>query len=171
VGSVGAAEVDVVQVGEMAPEVRGVSQSGQDFALSALRGQKTVVVFFYPRDGTPGCTQEACAFRDAFEAFTDAGAVVVGVSQDDVASHGSFAAAHRLPFQLIADVDGGIRKSWDVPRSLVFLPGRATYVVDRAGIVRHIFVSQLNVTRHVDEALAVVRSLTQPAAAADGGSR
>jgi peroxiredoxin Q/BCP len=115
------------------------------------------VIYFYPRDDTPGCTKEACSFRDHYEEFREAGAEVIGVSSDSASSHQGFARRHRLPFLLLADRGGEVRKRYGVPATLGLLPGRVSYVIDREGIVRHVFESQLQATRHVDEALAALR--------------
>ncbi len=146
-------------VGQPAPDFELDSNTGERVKLSALRGEKVAVVFFYPRDETPVCTRESCAFRDSHEDFVDAGAEVIGISSDSVGTHESFAAKHRLPFKLLADPRGAVRKSWGVPRSLGVMPGRVTYVVDKRGVVRHSFSSQLNVLKHVRDALEVVREL------------
>jgi peroxiredoxin Q/BCP len=120
---------------------------------------KTVVLYFYPRDETAGCTAEACAFRDSYEVFTQAGAEVIGVSDDTVESHRSFAAHHRLPFHLLSDPGGEVRRRYGVSGFLGLLPGRVTFVIDRQGIVRHVFDSQFKATRHVAEALETIRRL------------
>lgn len=127
--------------------------------MADYRGQSAVVLFFYPKDETPVCTKEACSFRDAYEDFVQAGAVVIGVSSDPAESHRAFAAGHRLPFVLLTDHDGSLRKAYGVPKTLGILPGRVTYVIDKEGVVRHIFSSQLSAERHVTEALNVVRQL------------
>jgi peroxiredoxin Q/BCP len=118
-----------------------------------------VVLYFYPKDNTRGCTAEACAFRDSHEIFADAGAEVIGVSSDSVESHEKFAGRHQLPFVLVSDQGGVVRKRFGVPTTLGVLPGRVTYVIDREGIVRHVFSSMTNIDKHVDDALAVVKQL------------
>jgi peroxiredoxin Q/BCP len=137
--------------------------------LSKLVGQRAVVVFFYPKDQTPGCTVEACTFRDQYDAFAEAGAEVVGISSDSVASHEAFRKKHQLPMKLLSDADGKVRALYGA-KGAVFglLPGRVTFVIDRSGRVAHVFDSQLRFTRHIDEALEVVRRLNAgaPAAAA-----
>jgi thioredoxin-dependent peroxiredoxin len=150
-----------IRVGDRAPDFALPSQSGEQVSLADYRGSKAVVLFFYPKDGTAVCTKEACSFRDAYEDFVQAGAAVIGVSSDSVESHQAFAGGHRLPFVLLADADGVLRKSFGVPRTLGLLPGRVTYVIDKEGVVRHIFSSPLSADRHVAEALAVVRQLTE----------
>jgi thioredoxin-dependent peroxiredoxin len=124
-----------------------------------------VVLYFYPKDETSGCTAEACAFRDSFEVFTDAGAEVIGVSSDSVDKHAAFADHHQLPFTLLSDDKGQIRKLYGVPSILGMVPGRVTYVIDRTGTVRQVFNSMTNIGRHVNDALAMVKQLQagQPA--------
>jgi len=150
-----------IAVGDRAPDFTLASHTGADVSLADFRGQKAVVLFFYPKDGTPVCTQEACSFRDAYEDFVQSGAAVIGVSSDPVESHQGFARRQRLPFVLLSDPDGSLRKAFGVPKSLGLLPGRVTYVIDKDGIVRHVFSSQFSAERHVSESLAVVRQLTQ----------
>jgi peroxiredoxin Q/BCP len=145
--------------GESAPTLTLKDQHGNDVSLASYRGQSNLVVYFYPKDDTPGCTRESCAFRDHYTAFTDAGAVVIGVSGDSVASHKAFAEKHKLPFTLLSASDGSARKGFKVPSSFGVLPGRVTFVIDKQGVVQHAFNSQLNFTQHVDEALAVLKSL------------
>jgi|SRR5687768_16365552 peroxiredoxin Q/BCP len=152
-----------IQVGDAAPHFTAEAHSGQQLSLSDYRGQQVVVLFFYPSDGTPVCTAEACAFRDSFADFAAAGAVVIGVSGDSPDSHRKFVADHRLPFVLVTDREGAIRKSFGVPRTLGIFPGRVTYVIDKQGIVRLLFNSQLAANRHVAEALAAVRELSREA--------
>lgn len=148
-----------IQVGDRAAEFTAKSQAGQPVSLTEFRGNKAVVLFFYPKDGTPVCTKEACSFRDAYEDFVQAGAAVIGVSSDSTESHQAFAGGHQLPFVLLSDADGSLHKAFGVPKTLGILPGRVTYVIDKDGIVRHVFNSQFSADRHVSEALAVVRQL------------
>lgn len=150
-----------IQVGDAAPDFTAETQNGQTISLAEFRGKNVVVLYFYPKDGTSVCTQEACAFRDAYEDFVKAGAVVIGVSADTLERHKSFADQQRLPFMLVSDQDGLLRKAFGVPKALGLLPGRVTYVIDREGIVRHVFNSMFNADKHVTEALAIVRELTQ----------
>jgi peroxiredoxin Q/BCP len=148
-----------VGVGEIAPEFTLRSSTGEAVALADFRGKAEVVLFFYPKDNTPGCTAEACTFRDSHEAFREAGAVVIGVSSDSADSHRKFAERFGLPFVLLSDADGTLRGRYGVPRTLGFFPGRVTYLIDRDGIVRHIFSSQMQPKRHVAEALEVLERL------------
>jgi peroxiredoxin Q/BCP len=149
-----------LQPGDPAPLFTATNQSGETIRLADYLGRHTVVLFFYPKDGTLICTKEACAFRDSYEDFVRAGAVVIGISHDSEASHRNFADQQRLPFQLIADPDGSIRTQFGVPKTFWLLPGRVTYVIDRQGIIRHIFNSQFSADRHVSEALKIVRTLS-----------
>jgi len=124
-------------------------QSGRTVRSSDLTGKGPFVIYFYPHDETPGCTAQACSFRDAFESFTDAGAAVIGISSDPPDSHMRFAQRHRLPFTLLSDPDGEVRKAFGVPRTLGLLPGRVTYIFDREGVLRHVFDSQMRTSDHV----------------------
>jgi peroxiredoxin Q/BCP len=148
-----------IQVGDKAPDFTLPSQSGEQVKLSERLGQRVVVLYFYPKDDTPGCRAEACAFRDSHEVFSDAGADVIGVSSDSVDSHAAFARKYDLPFTLLSDKGGKVRKSYGVPSTLGVLPGRVTYVIDRDGAVRHVFNSMTQISQHIDDALGMVRQL------------
>jgi len=148
----------MLSVGDRAPDFTLPASSGPVRLADVLRST-AVVLYFYPRDETAGCTAEACAFRDSYEVFTQAGAEVIGVSDDTVESHRSFAAHHRLPFRLLADPASEVRRLYGVSAWLGLLPGRVTFVIDRQGIVRHVFDSQFRATRHVAEALETIRTL------------
>jgi peroxiredoxin Q/BCP len=119
---------------------------------------KPLVVYFYPKDETYGCTREACKFRDQYEDFVGAGAEVIGISRDDAASHAKFREHHQLPFTLLSDPGGKVAASWGV-RTTLGIPGRVTFIFDQAGTVRHRFDSALRFGKHVDEALATIKSL------------
>ncbi|MBW4681587.1 MAG: peroxiredoxin [Microcoleus vaginatus WJT46-NPBG5] len=148
-----------VKVGDTAPDFTLPSQAGTPVSLHDFRGKKAVVLYFYPKDDTPGCTTQSCAFRDKYEAFKDAGAEVIGVSGDSLASHQQFATKHNLPFTLLSDTGNLLRKLFGVPSTLGILPGRVTYVIDRDGIVRHIFNSQMNFKAHIEESLKTLRQI------------
>lgn len=121
---------------------------------------KALVVYFYPKDETYGCTIEACKFRDEYEDFLAVGAEVIGVSRDGADSHDRFRSHHKLPFTLLSDPDGKVAAAWGV-RGKLGLPGRVTYVFDRQGVLRHRFDSMIRFGKHVDEALEVVRQLAR----------
>jgi peroxiredoxin Q/BCP len=154
-----------IQVGDKAPDFTLPAQSGEQVRLQDRLGERVVVLYFYPRDDTRGCTAEACAFRDSHEVFADAGAEVIGVSSDSVGKHAAFAGKHQLPFELLSDQGGRVRKLYGVPAVLGLLPGRVTYVIDRQGTVRHVFNSMTNIGQHVGDALEVVRKLQAEQAA------
>jgi peroxiredoxin Q/BCP len=144
-------------VGDRAPQFQAVLQDGSTFNLADLLGKKIIVLFFYPKDHTPVCTKEACAFRDSYEKFVAAGAEVIGVSSDSQASHRSFAEKHRLPFPIISDHDRSLRKLFGVPNPLGFIPGRVTYVIDRQGVIRMVFSAIFASDDHVEKALEAVQ--------------
>ncbi len=147
-----------VRVGEPAPDFELPSSTGETVRLSDFRGKSEVVLFFYPKDHSPACTLEACAFRDSHEAFREAGAEVIGISADPIDSHRRFSERFRLPFLLLSDADGAVRARYGVTRTLGLFPGRVTYVIDREGMVRHIFSSQFRPMKHVSEALEILRA-------------
>jgi len=148
----------MIKNGDVAPDFALPALDGSTFRLGERRG-RPVVLYFYPKDHTPGCTAEARAFRDRYGTFAAAGADVVGVSSDSIESHQRFAGKHRLPFALLSDAGGAVRKLFGVEKTLGLIPGRATFVIDGDGIVRHVFASQLEATRHVDEALTSLAAL------------
>jgi thioredoxin-dependent peroxiredoxin len=148
-----------VKVGSVAPNFTLPSQAGEMVSLEDFFGRKPVVLFFYPKDDSPGCTREVCAFRDNFEEFGKLDAEVIGISSDSVESHMSFAAKHDLSFTLLSDEGGSnIRRLYGVPKTFGLFPGRVTYVIVKEGVVSHVFASQLSVARHVQEALTALRS-------------
>jgi peroxiredoxin Q/BCP len=150
-----------LQVGDRVPDLTLSAHDGRVISLNQVSNSQTIVLFFYPADNTPICTAEACAFRDAYQDFVEAGAAVIGISGDSQATHGAFARAQNLPYALVSDPDGELRRAFGVPKGLGLLPGRVTYVIDRQGIVRHVFKSQFFGRRHMQEALRVVRNLIQ----------
>ena len=149
----GSSAMKRLQEGEPAPVFTATAHDGQRIALEDYRGKSAVVLFFYPKDGTTICTQEACAFRDSYEKFAEAGAVVIGISSDSNDSHRKFATDHRLSFPLISDQDGALRKLFAVPNNLGLLPGRVTYVIDQQGVIRLIFNAAFASQGHVEAAL------------------
>ena len=150
-----------VNVGEKAPDFQLPNQDGDIISLSDYYNKKNVVLFFYPKDFSPGCTTQACLFRDNYEDFTDMGAEVVGISSDSVESHKKFLDEYLLPFQLLSDEEGKVRKGYGSTKGYGFLPGRYTFIIDKEGIVRHIFTSETDMKKHIDEALRVLRAITK----------
>ncbi|MBH8555492.1 peroxiredoxin [Nostocaceae cyanobacterium CENA357] len=149
-----------VKVGEPAPNFTLTSQNGSTVSLQDFRGQKAVVLYFYPKDDTPGCTAESCAFRDQYEVFKTAGAEVIGVSGDSNESHQRFAAKYNLPFILLTDKGDQVRKLYGATTAFGLIPGRVTYVIDQQGVVQYVFDSMLNFKGHVEEALKTLQQLT-----------
>ncbi|XP_068663545.1 peroxiredoxin Q, chloroplastic-like [Aristolochia californica] len=148
-----------VTKGSAPPSFTLKDQDGRSVSLSKFKG-KPVVVYFYPADDSPGCTKQACAFRDSYEKFKKAGAEVIGISGDDSASHKAFAKKNRLPFTLLSDEGNKVRKEWGVPSDLFgTLPGRQTYVLDKKGVVQLIYNNQFQPEKHIDETLNLLQSL------------
>ncbi len=148
-----------VKIGDKAPDFTLPSQMGDNVTLSEFFGKKNIVLYFYPKDESRGCTAEACSFRDSYKELTDLGAEVIGISGQSVESHKSFATHHGLPFILLSDADDEVRKLYGVPSTMGLIPGRVTYVIDKRGIVRHIFSSQTQTQRHVEEAKRTLEQL------------
>lgn len=148
-----------VKVGDRAPDFTLPSQLEDNVTLSEYFGKKNIVLYFYPKDESPGCTKEACSFRDSYEELTNLGAEVLGVSGQSVESHKSFATHYGLPFLLLSDKDNKVRELYGVPATMGIIPGRVTYIIDKKGVVRHVFSSQTQAQRHVEEAKKTLRQL------------
>jgi len=148
-----------VRVGDPAPEFTLTSGSGAAVSLADYRDKSEVVLFFYPQSGSPACTAEACSFRDSYQAFLDAGAEVIGVSGGSERGQKRFAGAFGLPYPVLSDPGGEVRRRFGVPRTLGLVPGRVTYLIDKAGVVRHVVNSQFLPFRHVHETLRVLKEL------------
>ncbi len=147
-----------MQIGDNCPTFQLIDQNGRTILSDDFKGKKTVI-YFYPKDDTPGCTKEACAFRDSYEDFLEYDCQVIGISSYTEEKHLQFAQKHRLPFTLLADSDGKIRKLFNVPTSLFgLLPGRVTYIFDENSTLIGVFNSQLNPLGHVKEALKMVKA-------------
>jgi peroxiredoxin Q/BCP len=149
-----------IEVGSIIPQFTSVDQNGNSFAINSVLGKKNLVIYFYPKDDSPGCTDEACYFRDQFEVFKEADAVIIGISGQTVESHKRFAEKYRLSYTLLSDEGNKIRKLFGVPTNLLgLLPGRVTYVADKSRKVVYLFSSQTDTKRHVDDALNVLKEL------------
>ncbi len=147
-----------IKIGSTIPSFTLPDQNGELFDINTVLGKKNLVIYFYPKDDTPGCTAQACSFRDQFEVFTEADAAIIGISGQSVESHKEFALKHRLTFTLLSDEGNNIRKQFGVPTNFLgLLPGRVTYVADKTGKVIYIFNSQTQATKHVDEALRILK--------------
>ena len=148
-----------IAVGDVVPHFSAIDAQGTLFDSTSVVGKKSVVLYFYPKDNTPGCTAEACSFRDQYEDFLDLGAEVIGISSDGLASHQKFTAQYQLPFLLLSDTDKKIRKLFGVPTAFLgLLPGRVTYVIDAKGVVQMVFNSML-AGQHIPKALEAVKKL------------
>jgi len=148
-----------VKVGDKAPDFTLPSQLGDNVTLSEYFGKKNVILYFYPKDESPGCTREACTFRDSYEELTSLGAEVIGVSSQSVESHRSFATHHGLPFILLSDAGNKVRQLYGVSSTMGLIPGRVTYIIDKKSVVRHIFSSQTQAEKHVEEAIKTLKEL------------
>ncbi len=148
-----------IEIGSKAPDFSLPDQFGKRVNLGDFLGKSNLVLYFYPKDESYGCTKEACSFRDNYEVFKKAGAVVIGVSSDDISTHQAFAANHKLPFILLSDRDKTVAEKYGVGKSLGILPGRVTFVIDKQGIIRLMFSSQLNFEKHVTEAIETLTKM------------
>ena len=155
-----------LKVGDKAPNFSLPDQNGLKHSMKQYQGN-WVLIYFYPKDETRGCTAQACSFRDNYEAFTDLGAEVIGISSDDVDSHQAFSSHHQLPFILLSDPNQKVRTLYGVPSTLGLLPGRVTYIIGKNGIIRHIFSSQFRPRKHITEAIEVLKNLETTESAVD----
>ncbi len=150
----------MIAVGDQAPHFDLPLADGTRLRLAEVLARGPLVLFFYPKDDTPGCTAEACSFRDAYAAFVDSGAQVVGISSDSAQSHAAFAGKHGLPYPLASDPGGAVRKAYGVPKALGMLPGRVTYVIGRDGIVQSVFNSMFAPEKHATTAIDALKALS-----------
>lgn len=147
-------------VGDKCPEFILKDQNNTDFDIKKVLGKQVLVIYFYPKDDTPGCTAEACSFRDSYEEFKDLGCEVIGISSDLPEKHAKFAEKHRLSFTLLADTSRTVRKLFGVPGNLFgLIPGRVTYIIDKKGTIRHIYNSLTNAAGHIRESINAVKSI------------
>ena len=151
------AEEALLAVGSAAPEVAGTDAKGTTFKLSGQKG-KFAIVYFYPKDDTPGCTKEACAFRDAFDKFVAAGVTIFGVSRDPEPSHKAFQQKYTLPFPLVADVSGAAQKAYHVPNSIWGSTKRVSFLVGPDGKIARVF-PDVDPGVHAKELLAIITTL------------
>lgn len=149
----------MLRKGDTAPDIELPDQDGEPTLLSSLWKEGVLVLFFYPQDHTLGCTKEACAFRDSYEDFREAGAEVVGISSDEPGSHRRFQEEHALPFRLLTDEGEKARKAFGVGKSMGLMPARVTFVIDQEGKVRALLNSQFQFRKHFRMALRTVREL------------
>lgn len=149
-----------ISIGDTIPDFTLTDQNGDEFDSTSVKGKQNLVIYFYPKNFTPGCTKEACSFRDSYEEFKSLGATVIGISSDSKASHERFAKKYNLPFILLSDPNGKVKRKFGVKNNLLgLLPGRETYVVDKNGKVIYVFNS-MNAERHIFKALEVLQKNT-----------
>ncbi|MEX0799754.1 MAG: peroxiredoxin [Dehalococcoidia bacterium] len=149
----------MLKEGTAAPDFEAELENGDAFKLADYRGRKNVVLYFYPRDFTPGCTREACTFRDNYAEVEKYDAVIVGVSADSAESHQEFRQKHELPFPLIPDPDKRVIKLYDADGLFGLMTARATYVIDKAGVIRAALRHDFVVSRHLPEVLDALRAI------------
>jgi thioredoxin-dependent peroxiredoxin len=145
-----------LEIGDPIPLFTLKDQHGDDFRVGDWIGKKTLVIYFYPNDESGVCTKEACAFRDSYQDFTDAGALVIGINSGTPASHQAFAQHHRLPFILLSDPDNGVLKEFGI-KNMLFLTGRETFVFDKAGLLAYKYKRFFNGSAHAEEVLQFLR--------------
>jgi peroxiredoxin Q/BCP len=143
-----------VLIGDFAPAFNLIDQNGDEFYLKEFIGKERIIIYFYPKDETPGCVAEACGFRDNFDEFANLNSKVIGISKDSVRSHAKFAKHHNLPYVLLSDPKKEVVNLYGVESSLLgLLPGRKTFIIDKKGIVTHIFDYQFKAKQHVTDTL------------------
>ncbi|MGS2764239.1 peroxiredoxin [Sinomicrobium sp. M5D2P9] len=149
---------ETLKKGDVIPSFTLKDQDGKPVNLPQELGEKGAVIYFYPKDDSPVCTKEACAFRDHFEEFTSAGIRVIGINSGSVESHKKFGQKHHLPFTLLSDPDNKILKQFGI-KNMLFLTGRETFVVDKQGIILHKFRDFIRAGNHIKEALQALELL------------
>ena len=151
-------QTDMLKTGDPVPAFVLKDQNNADFSIDSIKGKKPMVIYFYPKDNTPGCTKEACSFRDQYETFQELGAEVIGISSDSPESHKNFIEKYQLPFRLLSDPGEKVRKLFGVKPDLFgLIPGRETFVVDKKGIVIYKFNSQFRIDRHINDAVRILK--------------
>ena len=148
-----------LKIGDKLPSFSAKDTNGNIFNSQDYIGKQPLVIYFYPKDDTPGCTVQACSFRDNYQEFKDLGAEVIGISSDTVTSHLKFKSKFNLPFILLSDNDKKLRKLFGVQNSLFIIPGRETFVIDKQGLVVMVFNS-MSSEIHITKALKVLKKLT-----------
>jgi peroxiredoxin Q/BCP len=148
-----------IEKGDSIPSFQLNDQNGNVFNSDEIIGKKPVVIYFYPKDFTPGCTKEACSFRDSYEEFKEIGAEVIGISSDSEKSHAKFSSKYNLPFILLSDANGRVRKKFEIKKNLLGLvPGRETFVIDAQGKLIFKFNS-LDASKHMKKALKAIKKM------------
>ena len=149
----------MLKIGDQVPDFSLPNEKGEMVHLKELIGQKPLIIYFYPKDDTPGCTREACSFRDHYEQFEGNNALIFGISSDKEESHLKFKSKHRIPYQLLSDRNSLVAKKFGVKKHFGILPGRVTFVINESGKICHVINSQFTPDRHVKESLKVLNQL------------
>ncbi len=148
-----------ISIGDKLPDFTLPDENGNQISIDEFSG-KPLVIYFYPKDDTPGCTKQACSFRDSYEDFLQAGANVIGISSDSPEEHKRFKAKYKLPYTLLSDENNEVHDLLCVPKDFLgLMPGRVTYVIDKNGIVKNIFNSQFNISKHINESIRTIKDL------------
>jgi peroxiredoxin Q/BCP len=147
-----------LSTGDVVPHFTAKDENGAPFDSQSCIGKQITVLYFYPKDNTPGCTAQACEFRDQYEDFLNYGALVIGISSDGASSHTKFKSRYKLPFTLLSDPTKKISKLFGVSNDLLFLPGRETFVIDSEGVIQMKFDS-MQAKTHISKALEKVKAL------------
>jgi peroxiredoxin Q/BCP len=149
----------MLAVGTLAPNFELPDQNGHTIELAQFKGKQSVVLFFYPRDHTPGCTAQSCSFRDNYLGFKNLGAQVIGISADSVESHEGFASEYKLPYPILSDAAGSVAKQYGLKKTFGLIAPRVSFVIDKQGAIRYAYSSQLRASSHVDETLQAVQRM------------
>jgi len=147
-----------LQIGDQAPNFTLPNTDGDTITLYDYLGVKPVVIFFYPKAFSPACTMEVCSFRDQYADFVELGAEVIGISSDGEGTQQQFAKTFKVPFPILSDRGGKVRKAWDVPKTMGVLDGRVTYILDKDGVVQQIYNNQMMAIAHIGKALKALRT-------------
>jgi len=150
----------MLKAGQEAPNFSLPDQNDNSVSLLDFRGKKNVIIFFYPKDNTPGCTAQSCSFRDNYSAFNELNTQVIGVSQDSVESHKDFSQRNQLSYPILCDADGSVRKLYGLKKLFGLIPDRVSFAINKNGIIQHVFCSQFQSTKHIEEMLNACRKIT-----------
>lgn len=147
-----------LKAGDPAPDFEGPTSDGSKLGLKNFLGKKNVVLYFYPKDDTPGCTKEACSFRDNLQPIRNMGAEIIGVSLDSIESHGKFASKYGLSFPLISDNEKRIANAYGVLKDTGTSTNRVTFIIDKTGKIAKVF-PKVDVTKHTEEVVSALKEL------------
>ena len=146
----------MLKVGDRAPDFELEDQDGKKIKLLEWKGTSSLILYFYPKDDTPGCTAQSCSFRDHYENLKNLDVKIAGVSSDSTESHKRFATKYKLPFTLLSDVKGEARKLYGIKKTFGLIPARVSFIIDPKGMITYAYSSQINIQKHVDDAIALL---------------